>query len=69
MTWDTGAPWLGMAVLVLAIEALAILTHRRTLSQQVWAATARQPWRWLLPVLVAVGMVMLWAHFFMGLWR
>jgi hypothetical protein len=68
MTWNTGAPWLFLLLVALAIEIIAAETHRRTLSQQVWAAAARPVWHWLLPVLTVIGFVILFVHFYAGLW-
>lgn len=69
MSWNTGGAWVLLFVAAAAIELFAIVTHRRTLSQQVWTANRVPMWHWLLPVIAATGMIVLWLHFFMGLWE
>ena len=67
MTLDTGGAWVILFAVAAAIELFAIVTHRRTLSQQVWAASARH--RWWTVTLVSAGMLALWGHFFLNWWR
>lgn len=73
MTFLRYWPWWMVFALMLAYEAWAVSTQLRhlprrrpTLSELVWAAQKRYPpLKWI--VLAALGV--LYAHFFLGLWR
>jgi hypothetical protein len=62
--------WLLLVFLVpIPVDLFLWATHRQTLSESVWKIIRVRPWTWLLPLLVGVTMVLLFAHFFLGLWR
>lgn len=43
MTWNTGGGWVILFGAILVIECWALGTHRRTLSEQVWAGLRQRP--------------------------
>jgi hypothetical protein len=64
--WSRYWPWGVAAVWLIGYELYAAITKRRkTLSQLVWAAHGRA---WWLPWLVGPIVVLVWLHFFHGLW-
>jgi len=69
-TWfSRGGAWALVAAVVVAIEAYALKSGERTLSAQMWAAATREPWNWVLPIVFVAGAAILFAHFYLGLWK
>jgi hypothetical protein len=62
-------PWWALFALVVLYEVVAVLCRRPTLSQIIWRYQSRARYPWLLPLITAVVMALVWAHLFAGLWQ
>ena len=68
--WDRGGAWILLLIAFLLIEWVAMANPpHRTLSAQFWTASAYGPWSIILPIILQIMLLILFAHFVGDLWR